>query len=107
MGAGAVGEATAAAATAAVATAEEAAAAATGKDLVPLPVCMRKQMIYEAIRVMKSQQAKAVRVIIYLVVLVVLQGCTTFQNRASGKSWSQIAGEEEQQHELNQSLEGE
>jgi hypothetical protein len=93
MGAGAVGEGTA--------------AAATGKDLVPLSVCKRQQMIYEAIRVMKNQQAKAVRVIIYLVVLVVLQGCTTFQNRASGKSWSQIAGEEEQQHQLNQSLEGE
>jgi hypothetical protein len=55
---------------------------------------------------MKKKQARAARAIICLVLLLVMQGCTTFQNRASGKSWSQIAAEEEGEQELNQSLPG-
>lgn len=50
---------------------------------------------------MKTKPTKAVRAFLCLVVLVVIPGCTTFQNRASGRSWSQIAAEEEQERQLN------
>ncbi len=78
----------------------------TGKSLAPCSGCEPEQKAYVIIRVMKKQQARAARAIICLVLLVVMQGCTTFQNRASGKSWSQIAAEEEREQELNQSLPG-
>jgi hypothetical protein len=45
--------------------------------------------------VMNKQIAKAARAVLCLVVLVVVQGCTTPQSTTSGKSWSQIAGEED------------
>jgi len=54
------------------------------------------------IGVMKKRQVKIARAIICLVVLVVVQGCSSLQNRESGKSWSQIAAEERQEQELNQ-----
>jgi hypothetical protein len=46
------------------------------------------------------------RAILCLVVLVVVQGCSTPQRSASGKSWSQIAGEEDREQQLSESLQG-
>ena len=47
---------------------------------------------------------KAARSVFCLVVLVVVQGCSTPQSSTSGKSWSQIAGEEDRgQQELSES----
>jgi len=56
--------------------------------------------------VMNKQLAKAVRAILCLVVLIVVQGCSTPQSRASGKSWSQIAGEEDRAQQLSESPQG-
>ena len=55
---------------------------------------------------MKKMPVKAVRVFLCLVALVVIPGCTLFQNRASGKSWSQIAAEEEQEQLVNKLQQG-
>jgi hypothetical protein len=52
--------------------------------------------------VMNKQLAKVARAILCLVVLVVVQGCTSPQSSASGKSWSQIAAEDERQQQLNE-----
>jgi hypothetical protein len=52
---------------------------------------------------MNQQLTKVARVLLCLVVLVVVQGCTTPQSSASGKSWSQIAGEEEREQEFSES----
>jgi len=46
---------------------------------------------------------KVARAILCLVVLIVSPGCTISQNSAPGKSWSQIAGEEEREQELRAS----
>jgi hypothetical protein len=58
--------------------------------------------------VMNKQLAKATGAVLCLVVLVVVQGCTTPQSSASGKSWSQIAAEEDraQQQQLSESPQG-
>jgi hypothetical protein len=58
--------------------------------------------------VTNKQLAKASRAVVCLVVLVVAQGCTTPQSSASGKSWSQIAAEEDraQQQQLSESPQG-
>jgi len=55
---------------------------------------------------MHKQLVKGARVLICLVALVGSQGCTTPQNRASGKSWSQIAAEEEREQQLKGSPHG-
>jgi hypothetical protein len=55
---------------------------------------------------MNKQPAKAARAVLCLVVLVVVQGCTTFQRSASGKSWSQIAAEEAREQQLSESPQG-
>jgi hypothetical protein len=55
---------------------------------------------------MNKQLAKAARTVLCLVVLALVQGCTTPQNSASGKSWSQIAGEEDREQQLSESLQG-
>jgi hypothetical protein len=56
--------------------------------------------------VLNKQLAKAARAVLCLVVLVVAQGCTTPQSSASGKSWSQIAGEEDRTQQLSESPQG-
>jgi hypothetical protein len=56
--------------------------------------------------VMNKQLAKVARAILCLVVLVVVQGCTTFQRSESGKSWSQMAAEEEREQPLDESPHG-
>jgi hypothetical protein len=53
--------------------------------------------------VTNKQLAKVARAILCLVVLVVVQGCTTFQSSESGKSWSQVAAEEGRQQPLDES----
>jgi hypothetical protein len=53
--------------------------------------------------VINEQVAKAARAVICLLVLVVVQGCTTFQGSASGKSWSRIAGEEDREQQIEAS----
>ena len=56
---------------------------------------------------MNKQLAKATGAVLCLVVLVVVQGCTTPQSNASGKSWSQIAAEEDRaQQQLSESPQG-
>lgn len=55
---------------------------------------------------MKKIAAKAVRAFLCAVILVVMPGCTLFQNRTSGKSWSQIAAEEEQERQLKERQQG-
>ena len=50
---------------------------------------------------MNKQLAKAARAVLCLVVLVVVQGCTTSQRSASGKPWSAITTEEERQQRLS------
>jgi hypothetical protein len=55
---------------------------------------------------MNKQLAKAARAVLCLVVLVVVQGCTTPQNSTLGKSWSQIAGEEDRAQQLSGSPQG-
>jgi hypothetical protein len=56
--------------------------------------------------VMNKQLAKAARAVLCLVILVVVQGCTTPQSSASGKSWSQIATEEDREQQLSESPQG-
>jgi hypothetical protein len=56
---------------------------------------------------MNKHLAKAARAVLCLVVVVVVQGCSTPQSSTSGKSWSQIAGEEDgQQQQLSESPQG-
>jgi hypothetical protein len=59
--------------------------------------------IYENMRLMKKQMVKAGRVILCLAALLVAQGCTTPQNRVTGKSWSQTAAEEDREQRLSNS----
>jgi hypothetical protein len=47
--------------------------------------------------VINEQLAKAARTVLCLVVLVVVQDCTTFQGSAPGKSWSRIGAEEDRE----------
>jgi hypothetical protein len=54
-------------------------------------------------RLLKTEMVKAARVILCLAALVVTYGCTTPQNRAMGKSWSQTAAEEEREQRLSNS----
>jgi hypothetical protein len=54
-------------------------------------------------RAMNKQLANVAGTFLYLIVLLVVQGCATPQGSASGKSWSQIAGEEEREQELSES----
>ena len=51
--------------------------------------------------VMNKQLAKVARAMLCLVVLVVVQGCSTSQRSESGKSWSQVAGEETEAERLS------
>jgi hypothetical protein len=56
---------------------------------------------------MNKHLANAARAVLCLVVLVVVQGCSTPQSNTSGKSWSQIAGEEDrEQQDLSESSQG-
>jgi hypothetical protein len=82
------------------------AAEVTGKNLLVCADGEPEQQTYKIMRVTKKMPAKAVRVFLCLVVLVIIPGCTLFQNRASGKSWSQIAAEEEQEQQLNEWQQG-
>jgi hypothetical protein len=56
--------------------------------------------------VMNIRLAKAARAVLCLVVLAVVQGCTTPQSRVSGKSWSQIAAEGDRAQQLSESPQG-
>jgi hypothetical protein len=56
--------------------------------------------------VRNKQLTKVARAILCLVILIVVQGCTTAQSRVSGKSWSQIAGEEDRVQQLSESPQG-
>jgi hypothetical protein len=55
---------------------------------------------------MNKQAAKVARAVLCLAVLVVVQGCTTFQRSASVKPWSQVAGEEDREQRLSESPQG-
>jgi hypothetical protein len=57
-------------------------------------------------RIMKKQLAKAVRAILGLMVLAVVQGCTTPLSRITGESWSQLAAEKEREQQLSESPQG-
>jgi hypothetical protein len=56
--------------------------------------------------VMNKQLANAARAMLCLVVMVVVQGCTTSQRSESGKSWSQIAAEETSAERLSEAPQG-
>jgi hypothetical protein len=70
------------------------------------PLRRRNQEAYEMKPAMNKQIAKAARAVLCLVVLVVIQGCTTPRSSASGKSWSQIASEEDRAQQLSESPQG-
>ncbi|MGO8930638.1 MAG: hypothetical protein ACLQU3_27590 [Limisphaerales bacterium] len=55
---------------------------------------------------MNKQLAKGARAMLCLVVLVVIQGCTTFQRSEAGKSWSQVAAEETGAERLSEAPQG-
>ena len=80
---------------------------ATGKAPAARLDFKRDFKLYEIMRLMKHKLIKAARVILCLLALVVSQGCTTPQNRESGKSWSQAGCEEEQAQRLSESPEDE
>jgi hypothetical protein len=61
---------------------------------------------YEIMPLVKKQWVKAARVVLCLAALVATQGCTTPQNHATGKPWSQIAAEEEREQQLRASPHG-
>jgi len=48
-----------------------------------------------------KQLTKAATAVLCLVVLVVVQGCSTFQGSAPGKSWSRIGAEEDREQRLD------
>jgi hypothetical protein len=58
---------------------------------------------------MKGAQIRTrttLKAIVALSALVFVAGCSFFQNRDSGSSWSQTAVKEEQQQQLNSSPQG-
>jgi hypothetical protein len=71
------------------------------------PIRRRSWKVNEMKAVMNKHLVKAARAVLCLVVLVVVQGCRTPQSSTSGKSWSQIAGEEDrEQQDLSESPQG-
>ena len=52
------------------------------------------------------ESGAALKALIAIMVVVVVSGCSSLQNRDTGRSWSQTAVNEEQQQELNSSPQG-
>jgi len=72
----------------------------TGEVLAACSNFEPDHQVYEIIRLMKLKLILAARAFLWVLALVVTQGCATPQPGAAGRSWSQIAAEEEQEQQL-------